>query len=401
MRISFYIAKRYAFSKSKSKAINLITSIASIGIVVSAMAMFIVLAVFSGLRTFSLSFANDLDPELKAFSVKGKNMLISDEQYQKLTTSNLFSGVARVVEDRLLFTNGEKQTVALFKGVDSNFNKVSLFEDKVELGNWFEPGTNEVVAGLGMAYYLSMGLFDTQNSFQVMSIKPGSGVISDPEEAFIRTHLIPVGIYSLANEDIDDKYVFADLPLAQHLLSLNENEYTAIEFALANGVSEKQAITFIHSIFGDSVEVKNRMQLNDSLYRMLNTENAVVYFIFLLVVIIALFNLVGALLMIILEKKSNIKTLNDLGIPVKQLRRIFLLQGMIISTLGGLIGIALGSVAVLLQEYYGFIEIRPDFPYPVGFDFINLVVVFFSIFILGFIASYIAATRVNEKYIKI
>ncbi len=399
MKISFYIAKRYAFSKSKSKAINIITSIASIGIVVSAMAMFIVLAVFSGLRTFSLSFANDLDPELKVFSAKGKSIVVNEQQFQQLEESPFFEGVAKVVEDRLLFTYNEKQTVAILKGVDENFKKVSQFEDKVELGEWISPNSDDAVVGLGMAYYLSMGLFDVENSFQVMSIKPGSGVINNPEEAFIQTHLIPTGIYSLVNDDIDSKYVFVDLPLAQYLLSLKDNEYTSIEFTLAKGVSEKQAINFIQSVFGDSVVIKNRMQLNDSLYRMLNTENAVVYFIFLLVVIIALFNLVGALLMIILEKKTNLKTLNDMGVSLQQLRRIFLFQGMIISTLGGFIGIALGAIAVVLQEYFGFIEIRPDFPYPVRFDVINIVVVFFSIFILGFVASYIASTRVNKKYL--
>lgn len=399
MKIAFYIAKRYAFSKSKSKAINVITAIASIGIVVSAMAMLIVLAVFSGLRSFSLSFTNELDPELKAFSKQGKNFVVNQAQYQELSQSDFFSGVARVVEDRLLFTYNEKQTVAILKGVDADFPKVSQFPEKIELGNWIEPGSDEVVAGLGMAYLLSMGLFDVEHSLQALSIKPGSGVVSNPEDAFLRTYLHPVGIYSLRNEELDSKYVFCDIELAQHLLSLEENEYTNLEFALNPGVTEKQAIAFIQQVLGDTVVIKNRIQLNDSLYRMLNTENAVVYFIFLLVVIIALFNLVGALLMIILEKKANIKTLNDLGIPLKQLKRIFLLQGMIISTIGGLLGIVLGIIGVLIQEHFGFILIRPGFAYPVEFNISDVFVVFGSIFILGFIASYIASTRVNKKYL--
>ncbi|WP_158961598.1 ABC transporter permease [Myroides fluvii] len=399
MKIAFYIAKRYAFSKSKSKAINVITAIASIGIVVSAMAMLIVLAVFSGLRSFSLSFTNELDPELKAFSKHGKNFVVNPTQYQELSQSDLFSGVARIVEDRLLFTYNEKQTVAILKGVDADFPKVSQFPEKVELGHWIEPGSDEVVTGLGMAYLLSMGLFDIEHNLQALSIKPGSGVVSNPEDAFLRTYLHPVGIYSLRNEELDSKYVFCAIELAQHLLSLEENEYTNLEFALNPGVTEKEASAFIEQVLGDTVVIKNRIQLNDSLYRMLNTENAVVYFIFLLVVIIALFNLVGALLMIILEKKANIKTLNDLGVPLKQLKRIFLFQGLIISTVGGLIGIALGIIGVLIQEHFGLILIRPGFAYPVEFNIGDVFVVFGSIFILGFIASYIASTRVNKKYL--
>ncbi|MGG5507336.1 MULTISPECIES: ABC transporter permease [unclassified Myroides] len=399
MKIAFYIAKRYAFSKSKSKAINVITAIASIGIVVSAMAMLIVLAVFSGLRSFSLSFTNELDPALKAFSKQGKTFVVSDAQYEKIKQSQLFSGVARVVEDRLLFTYNEKQTVAILKGVDDDFSKVSQFPEKVELGQWIAPDSDEVVAGMGMAYLLSMGLFDIEHSLQALSIRPGEGVVSNPEDAFIRTYLHPVGIYSSRNEDVDSKYVFCNVDLAQHLLSLSEKEYTNLEFALNKDVSEKQAVSFIQEVLGDTVVLKNRIQMNDSLYRMLNTENAVVYFIFLLVVIIALFNLVGALLMIILEKKMNIKTLNDLGVSLKQLKRIFLLQGMIISTVGGLVGIVLGMICILIQEYWGVILIRPGFPYPVEFNISDVFVVFGSIFILGFIASYIASTRVNKKYL--
>ena len=399
MKIAFYIAKRYAFSKSKSKAINVITAIASVGIIVSAMAMLIVLAVFSGLRSFSLSFTNELDPALKVFSKQGKNFALNQAQYQELSQSPLFAGVARVVEDRLLFTYNEKQTVAMLKGVDADFPKVSQFPDKVELGHWMEPDSDEVVVGLGMAYLLSMGLFDAEHSLQALSIKPGSGVVNNPEDAFLRTSLYTVGIYSLRNEELDSKYVFCAIELAQHLLSLEENEYTSLEFALNPGVTEKEATAFIQQVLGDHVVVKNRMQLNDSLYRMLNTENAVVYFIFLLVVIIALFNLVGALLMIILEKKANIKTLNDMGVSLKQLKRIFLIQGMIISVLGGLIGIALGIVGVLIQERFGLILIRPGFAYPVEFNISDVFVVFGSIFILGFIASYIASTRVNKKYL--
>jgi lipoprotein-releasing system permease protein len=400
LRFSFYIAWRYAFSKSKSKAINIITAIASVGIVVSAMAMFVVLSVFSGLRTFSLSFTNELDPELKVFSEKGKSFEISEEQIKALETSGLFEGIAKVAEDRLLFTFHEKQTVAFVKGVDERYNEVSAFEDKVEYGMWIEPESNDAVVGLGISYLFSMGLFDVDNAFEVVAMKPGKGVINNPEDAFIRKHLTPVGIYILGNEDLDDKYVFTTLELAQELLSLSENEITNLELKLANGVSEKAAIAKIKEVLGESFIVKNRIQLNDGLYRMLNTENAVTYLILLLVVIIALFTLIGALIMIILEKQANIKTLSHLGVNLQRLRKIFLYQGMIVSVLGGLLGVMLGVIVVLLQQHFVFIMIREGFPYPIEFNFMNVILVLVSIFILGFIAAYIASSRVNKSYLQ-
>lgn len=399
MKFSFYIARRYAFSKSKSKAINVITAIASVGIVVSAMAMFVVLSVFSGLRTFSLSFTNELDPELKVFSERGKSFEISDEQIKTLETSGLFEGIAKVVEDRLLFTFKEKQTVAFIKGVDEQYYQVSAFEDKVEYGRWVEPETSDAVVGLGISYLFSMGLFDVDNAFEVVAMKPGKGVIHNPEDAFIRKHLTPVGIYILGNEDLDDKYVFTNIALARELLSLSDNEVTNLELKRTNGISEKTAIAKIQEVLGGSFVVKNRIQLNDGLYRMLNTENAVTYLIFLLVVIIALFNLVGALIMIILEKQANVKTLNHLGVTLRGLKRIFLYQGLIISVWGGLVGVALGAALILLQQQFHFIMIREGFPYPVEFNFINIILVFLSIFVLGFIASYIASSRVNRDYL--
>ncbi|MDR2222062.1 MAG: ABC transporter permease [Flavobacteriaceae bacterium] len=401
MKFSFYIAKRYAFSKSKSKAINIITAIASLGIIVSAMAMFVVLSVFSGLREYSLSFTNQLDPELTLFSGKGKSFVITPQKMNELNQSKMFTGIAKVVEDRLLFSFNEKQTVAYIKGVDENFEKVSQFQEAIEVGQWMEPNTSETVVGLGIAHVLSMGMFDVEDAFTAIALKPGTGVIDNPENAFIKKHLTPVGIYYLRNEDIDSKYVFTTLSEAQELLSLNENEITNLEFKLAPGITEKVATAKLKEIFGSSFVVKNRMQLNDSLYKMLNTENAVVYLIFLLVVIIALFNLIGALIMIILEKQSNIKTLNGLGMRMQSLRRIFLLQGLIISVLGGIIGIVLGAIVVIAQEEYQLVMITEGLAYPVDFNFANVGIVFVSITVLGFLASYIAATRVNSDYLNI
>lgn len=399
MNFPFYIAKRYAFSKTKSKAINVIAAIASMGIIVSAMAMFIVLSVFSGLRTYSLSFVNDLDPDLKLFSPKGKSFLVTADQIQSLNDSGLFYGVASVVEDRLLFSYKEKQTVALIKGVERDFDKVSGFEQKVEYGYWLDQDSHDAVVGFGIPVIFSMSLYDRENPFEAISIKPGKGIIDNPQNAFVKKTLQPVGVYVTEHEDIDNKYVFVDINVARELLSIAVDHVTNLEFKLNKGVSKAQASQKIQSVFSEDFILKDKTQLNDGLYRMLNTENLVVYLIFVLVVIMALFTLVGALIMIILEKQPNIKTLYNIGVSPRDLKKIFLFQGMIISTLGGVFGVFLGVVFVILQQKFEFIMIRPDMAYPIEFDWFNIILVLLSIFFLGFLASFIASSRVNKSYL--
>jgi len=399
LNFPFYIAKRYAFSRSKSKAINVITAIAAVGIVVSAMAMLVVMSVFSGLREFSTSFTNELDPELKAFSIKGKTFAVSPEQEAKLKASTSLAGYSKVVEDRVLFLFKEKQVVANMKGVDAEFIQVTNMENNVLYGHWLEDGSDEVVVGLGISYKLSMGLFDTENSFMVYAMKPGTGAIDNVESAFNEKHLVPTGVYSLKNDDLDEKYVFTSIGVAREMLELKPNEVTNLEFKLAANSNPNKAAAEIQNILGDQVEIKNRMQLNDSLYKMLNTENIVVYLIFTLVVIITLFNLVGALIMIILEKQNNMKTLHNLGVRESLLRKVFLLQGLILTFLGGFIGVVLGIIIVLIQQRYELLKITADLGYPVKITFNNILLVCVTILVLGFIASYIAASRVNKRYL--
>ncbi len=399
MNFPFYIAKRYTVSFSKSTAINIITGIASLGIIVSAMSLFVVLSVFSGLREFSLSFANDTDPDLKMLGKTGKSLTISPEQEKQLKNTKSIALFSKVVEERVLFYFNGKEQVAYLKGVDSIYRKINPFEKKIYGGQWLNPNTSQVVVGYGITNKLSMGLFDYNNAFEVFVPKPGKGTIDNPNDAFNKAVLVPIGIYAI-NEDLDNKYVFSDLGLAQELLQYKPNQVTAIEFQLKAGADENQALSEIKSIFKDTVSIKTRAQLNDSLYKMLNTENIAVYLIFTLVIIVALFNLIGALIMMILDKKANLKTLFNLGAEIKHLRSIFLLQGSLITVTGGLIGLALGIIVVILQKQFSLIMVTPTMAYPVVFDIMNILTVLLTIVILGFLASLIASSRVSKKLLQ-
>nr|WP_315141433.1 FtsX-like permease family protein [uncultured Flavobacterium sp.] len=396
MNFPLYIAKRYIISNSKNNAINIINRIASLGIIVGALALFVVLSVFSGLKDFSLSFTNDIDPDLKASSILGKSFLISPNQESQIKKIDGIVSYSKIIEERVLFTFNDKQEVTYLKGVDANFVQVNAIEKKLFNGQWFKSDTYQVVVGYGIAQKFSMGLFDFNNQLEVLVPKPGKGAIENPEQAFNKTDVIPVGIYAIS-EDLDSKYVFADLGLAQELLEYKTNQVSGIEIKVKTGTDEKAIINQLQTIFDHKITVKNRAQLNESLYKMLNTENIAVYLIFTLVIVVALFNLIGALIMMILDKKGNLKTLFNLGTEIKDLRKIFLLQGTLLSVFGGIIGLALGIVIVLLQQQFELIMITPTLAYPVVFSLENVLIVMGTIVTLGFVASLIASSRVSKK----
>ena len=366
------------------------------GIIVGTMALFVVLSVFSGLKVFSLSFTNEIDPDLKMTSTYGKSFLITPDQENQIKKIEGIASYTKIIEERVLFLFKDKQQVTYLKGVDSLYPVVNDIKKKLFNGQWLKPDTFQVVIGYGIASDFSMGIMDFENPLQIFAPKPGKGAIENPEEAFNKTDVLPVGIYSVS-EELDSKYVFADLGLTQELLQYKPNQISGIELKLKPDANEESIKSELKTIFNNKITLKNRAELNESLYKMLNTENIVVYLIFTLVIIVALFNLVGALIMMILEKKGNLKTLFNLGTEISHLRKIFLLQGTLLSVFGGIIGLVLGMILVLLQQQYELIMITPTLAYPVVFSFENVLIVMGTIVTLGFVASLIASSRVSKK----
>jgi lipoprotein-releasing system permease protein len=387
LNFPLYIAKRYLRTASTNNAINIISKIASAGIIVGAMSLFVVLSVFSGLKDFSLSFSNDFDPDLKITPKMGKSFLLTNEQVEKIKSIKEIKFYSKVIEEKVLFVYQNKEQVAEIKGVDNQYNNVNKVQKAIYQGQWLTPKTPQVVVGNGICTKLSMGLFDMNNSFEIFVPRPGKGTITSAESAFNKSSLIPIGIYAI-NDELDSKYVFADLQLTQELLEYKENQISGIEIRTDSLANENKII------------IKNRTQLNDSLHKMLNTENTVIYLIFTLVIIMTLFTLAGAIIMMILDKQSNLKTLYSVGTRIGQLKNIFLLQGTLLTFIGGLFGIFLGIIVVFLQLKFKLIMITETLPYPVKFNFQNILIVFFTIMSLGFLASYIASSRVSKNLLE-
>ncbi|WP_324720161.1 ABC transporter permease [Salinimicrobium sp. HB62] len=398
MNFPFYIARRYLFSKSSNNAINIITIIAAIGVFAGAFALFIVLSGFTGLKDFSLSFSNEYDPDLKVLPATGKTFSFTSEEKTKLKNIEGISTFSAVIEERVFLDFRSKNKTAYIKGVDENFLKVNKLDSAIGMGGWFHPEEAQVVIGNTISHELNLGTFNYMNFLEILVPRPGTGQILDPTRAFNSKRAVVSGIYSI-NEELDDKFVFTSIGFARDLLNLNSNEITGLELKLKPGADYERVKKEVHTALNNEVEIKNRAQLNDALYKMLNTENLAVYLIFTLVLIIALFNVVGSIIMVILDKRENIKTLHSLGATPGQIKNIFFAQGVFMTLLGGSIGLLFSIFVVFLQLQYDLVMITPTLAYPVAITGQNIAIVLITITALGTIASYIAASRSKKAIV--
>lgn len=396
MNFSLYIAKRYLFTRSSNNAINIITGIAATGVVLGALSLFIVLSGFSGLKDFSLQFTNVFDSDLKVIPAKGKTLTFTSYIEDKINNIQGVEAYSKVIQERIFLQYRGKNHIALIKGVDENYKNVNPVDSILFLSEWFTPNQNEVVIGLGISSKLSLGVMDYSDLLEIYVPKPGKGQILNASNAFTKKGVVVSGMYQI-NEELDSKYIFSDIEFARSLLNLDSNKISSIEFKFLPNYSEDYIRTQLKEIFSEEIILKNRIQQNDALYKMLNTENIAVYLIFTLVLIIALFNVIGSIIMMILDKRKNIKTLYSLGAKISDIRKIFFLQGVLMSTLGGLLGIFLGVIIVFIQMKFEFVKITRTLAYPVKLNLSNIIVVFATITILGIIASKIASSRVREK----
>ncbi|WP_179317187.1 ABC transporter permease [Winogradskyella undariae] len=399
MNFPLYIAKRYLFSKSSNNAINIMTLIASGGVIIAAAALFIVLSVFAGLKDYSLNFSSFVDPDLKVLPSEGKSFQWTENDIKSLLKIEGIAAYSTIIEERIIIKSENKNLIATLKGVDKNYLNVTNIDSMVTKGYWIRPGSHEVVSGWGISNNLSFGILDFRKSLSLYVPKAGKGQASSAKGYYNSVYVNNVGLFEI-NEELNNNYIFSDITLAKQLLSYQDNQLSAIELKLKLGTKEEEIRTQLKATFGNKIVIKNRAQLNDALFKMLNTENLAVYLIFTLVIIIALFNVIGAIIMMILDKKKSLNTLFNLGTETKTIKSIFFLQGSLMTVVSGLIGVSIGLVVVLLQLSFELVMLTPDLPYPVRINFFNVLIVLATIFTLGIIASKIASQRITQGLIK-
>jgi lipoprotein-releasing system permease protein len=400
LNFPFYIAKRYLFAKSGNNTINIITIIASFGVIVGSLALFIVLSGFSGFKNFTNEMLDYSDPDIKITAAKGKSFLVTDAVANLLKENTDVKAYANVVEERAFLQYKQRDQIAFIKGVSDNYMSITRLDSTLNVGQWLDPNyINTGVIGAGIADKLSLSVFSFGEPLNIRIPKPGKGLILSESSAFTSEGIQVTGVYR-GLEDFANKYVYVNLELAQRLLNYKENQVTTIELRLKENVDAAAFATDFQKKLGSEFNVETKTQFNALTYKVLNTERLMSYFIFTLIVVIALFNVVGAIIMMIIDKKQNLKTLFNLGVTIKEIKRIFVLQGFLLTFFGLTVGLVIGSTLVFLQKQFEFFMITPSISYPVEFRFFNVLSVAVTISVIGFIASKIASSRISANFIE-
>ncbi len=369
------------------------------GVIFGSMLLLVILSGFSGLKTFMLSFESSVDPNFKIFPKKGKRIFIAPAQLNKLNESSNIVSYSKIVEEKVFLEFKGITELGTIKGVDANYTNIVPIDSTLILGQWLSAQSNETVMGNLLAHKLKLGVFDFDN-LKLIVPKPGKSQ-SFKKSPLNTEFAMNVGQIS-ANDEYNNDYVFSSLELAQKLLSFDANTVTNIEFKTIPNVDEALFRNELNAIFNNSVKIKNKVQLKDAIHKMLNTENIAVYLIFTLILIIAMFNLIGSIIMMIIDKKQDLIVLSKLGTPIKDIKQIFFLQGLSLTFIGGTSGVLLGILLVSTQLFFQIITIPgTNIAYPVELNLWNILLVMFTIYSLGIIASKIASYRISKKMLNV
>ena len=316
----------------------------------------------------------------------------------RVTSNTSIEDFSPVIEERVFLKSSEKQQIAYIKGVDFNYIKVVKLDSAIVLGQWLSPDyPKTAVLGNGLAYKLSMGVLSYTDLLEIVVPKTGTGFLSPNSTRSIQTQVL--GIYT-GTEEFQNRYVFVPNEQAQQLLDYEKNQYTAIEIRLKEDVNPDRFAQNLQETLGANYKVQTKAQLNELFYKVINTENFVSYLIFTLIMIIAMFNVIGAIIMMIIDKKQNLKTILNLGATLREVKRIFVLQGFLLTVGGMVIGLFIAAILVFLQQTFEWFMITATIPYPVEFQFSNLLIVMGTITVLGFAAAKIASSRISIQFLE-
>ena len=395
MSYELKIAWRYFFSKSKQTIVNRINSFAFFMVVITTASLFIVLSAFSGLKEFGLSFSNIFDPDYKIIPEQGSYFNVSEKVMAKLESIPEIIAVAPEIEKKVYLSFKDKSQIAILKAVSENYIAVSNVDDLVTLGDWLSFRGFEAVVGFGIAGNLSLGIYD-YNDFLKITVPNINSDGALNQSLFNTQPVMVTGLFQI-NQDLDKKYLFSNLKFGQNLLSLKSNEFSSIVLKVVPGVKKTTLTQLIKTHLQTSFRLVSRAEQNEALYRMLNTENLGVYFIFSLVMIIGLFNVIGSLTMMILDKKRQIKILISLGATPNGIYKIFMIIGLLICGIGGAVGLIFGTFLILIQSYYPFVFVPgTNIEYPVVFELNNLIIVIITLLVLGTISTAWALKSVSR-----
>lgn len=400
MNLSFFIARRYLISKKSNNAINVISWISIIAIAVTTAALVIILSAMNGLTSIVASLYHAIEPDIKITAVHSKYINNKEALSAKLKSIEGVNLISYSIEENALIKLDNNQDVVTIKAVDENFTKLTHFDTVVIDGQYILNKQNQYygIFGRGIASKLGINTNDFISPITIYSPKRGKVESMDPEDAFNKLNISPSGIFSL-NDDFDFKYVLIDLKAAQSLFDCG-NEVSTIEIGLQKNYNLNEVQGQIQQILGTDYLVKNRYQQNDVLFKTLATEKLWTFLILVFILLIATFNIIGALTMLIIEKKKDIQTLYNLGADQKFIRGIFMKEGMLITTVGAFTGLLIGLGICILQIKFQLVKFDSQFmvtsTYPIELQLKDFIWILSVVMIIGFLAA-IYPVRVFTK----
>ncbi len=402
MNLSFYIAKRYLFSRKKRNAINVISMISVMGVTVGVTALVVVLSVFNGFDHVIKSLINAFDPDIKITAIEGKTFLPRDAGKTLVADLEGVKVVSEIMEENSLVRYDEKQFIATLKGVDNKFIDVTGIDTMMREGDFLleQKGKPMAIVGHGVAYNLRIGLNFLQPLIFYVPRRTENYSMINPENSFNRKVVFPSGIFSI-EQDYDSRYILLPIHLVRDLLEY-DNEVSSLEIKLDDNADIDKLKERIREITGESFSVKDRYEQNELFYRIMRSEKWATFMILTLILIIASFNIIGSLTMLIIDKKEDIATLKNLGAGDGLIRNIFLMEGWMISIIGSVLGVISGTVISLLQEHFEIIKIGGSgtfviSAYPVDYQIPDIILIWVTILIIGFLAAYIPARKISAQ----
>ncbi|MCC6583363.1 MAG: ABC transporter permease [Chitinophagales bacterium] len=408
MNLELNIAKRYLFSKKSTNAINIISLVSGTAMLFGTMALILVLSVFNGLEGLVKSLYAVFYPDIAITAVEGKTFETSTDLRQKLSSINYIDAFSFVLEENALLEYSDRQHICTVKGVDKNyFNVVKKFDTFMVDGKKIlqKYSINFCIVGVGVAQKLGMNAAQAFNPVTIYMPKKTSGSFASMENAFNKSYVTPAGAFAVSDE-FDSKYTFVPLDFFQQLTD-NYEKASQIEIRLKDKTHTDIAIQQLQHTLGKSFSVKSRYEQNEVLYKILKSEKWITFAILVLIMIIASFNIIGALSMLVLEKKKDIATLTALGIHKNNIIKIFLLEGILMSCVGAFIGMLLAFILCILQQKVGLVPMPGSSflvqYYPVKMQLFDFAMVALVVIIISLIAAYLpakkAAMSVEKEYL--
>ena len=399
MSFSFFVARRYRLSSTKFNTVRLISHFASFVVGVAVCAFFVIQSVFSGLHDFGLSYSSSIDPDLKISSVDSFSFVMADTVIAKLEQVKGIAVAAPLLSQEAVLRFEQQHKLVTLLGVDSRYDQLFGISDRIPVGRMVSDRGEELLLGYGTTIDLGAGLYDYDGFIECLLPKQGAISPLDPNP-FVSRWATNVGVFQMS-EEVDYNYAFAPLPFVWSLTNAPTNTFTAVDVKLDENANKNALIEEIQRIIGSEFEIIEKEALNPALYRMLQTERIAIYLILSLVLTIALFNVVGAIVMMVLDKRNQLQTLLGMGSSVNEIRQIFFYQGLLLSGVGGFFGLVVGIGVVIAQSIGEFILVPgTQLPYPIAFSFENLFALLLIWGVLSVVAAWIASAVVRPQLLR-